>query len=184
MEHTCSYYCERPECIRAQRDELRDRLESAEAELAAVRGQLEEAQKHCDRLTGMKFSDRMHAALVDRAERAESALAAAKEGIAALMIKHGMATGHGDTCADLLRLLDRELAAAIATHHDDPVPGEKSLDNILKLSWRLADAYGLAVTATMSVTTWSKMSLCGATSPKSLRHANWCAWRRPRHPSG
>jgi hypothetical protein len=34
MEHTCSYYCERPECIRAQRDELRERLESAEAELA------------------------------------------------------------------------------------------------------------------------------------------------------
>lgn len=25
IEHTCSYYCERPECIRAQRDELRDR---------------------------------------------------------------------------------------------------------------------------------------------------------------
>ena len=22
-QHTCSYYCERPECIRAQRDELR-----------------------------------------------------------------------------------------------------------------------------------------------------------------
>ena len=34
MEHTCSYYCERPDCIRAQRDELRERLESAEAELA------------------------------------------------------------------------------------------------------------------------------------------------------
>ena len=33
MAHTCSYYCERPECIRAQRDELRERLESAEAEL-------------------------------------------------------------------------------------------------------------------------------------------------------
>ena len=24
--HSCSYYCERPECIKAQRDELRDRL--------------------------------------------------------------------------------------------------------------------------------------------------------------
>ena len=24
-DHTCSYYCDRPECIRAQRDELRDR---------------------------------------------------------------------------------------------------------------------------------------------------------------
>jgi hypothetical protein len=26
MIHSCSYYCERPECIKAQRDELRDRL--------------------------------------------------------------------------------------------------------------------------------------------------------------
>ena len=24
--HSCSYYCDRPECIKAQRDELRDRL--------------------------------------------------------------------------------------------------------------------------------------------------------------
>ena len=40
MEHTCSYYCERPECIRAQRDELRDRLgrelAAAKAEAAAM----------------------------------------------------------------------------------------------------------------------------------------------------
>jgi putative nucleotidyltransferase with HDIG domain len=37
-----------------------------------------------------------------------------------------------------------ELAAAIATHHDDPVPGEASLDNIVKVSWRLADCLGYA----------------------------------------
>ena len=37
-EHTCSYYCERPECIRAQRDELRDRLER---ELAAANAEYE-----------------------------------------------------------------------------------------------------------------------------------------------
>jgi hypothetical protein len=24
--HSCSYYCDRPECIKAQRDELRDRI--------------------------------------------------------------------------------------------------------------------------------------------------------------
>ena len=24
--HTCSYHCDRPECVRAQRDELRERL--------------------------------------------------------------------------------------------------------------------------------------------------------------
>ena len=28
--HTCSYYCDRPECVRAQRDELRQKLEQAE----------------------------------------------------------------------------------------------------------------------------------------------------------
>jgi len=28
--HTCSYYCERPECIRAQRDELRQAIAEAE----------------------------------------------------------------------------------------------------------------------------------------------------------
>jgi putative nucleotidyltransferase with HDIG domain len=37
-----------------------------------------------------------------------------------------------------------ELAAAIATHHDSPVRGEASLDNIVKVSWRLADTLGYA----------------------------------------
>jgi HD-like signal output (HDOD) protein len=35
-----------------------------------------------------------------------------------------------------------EMAAAIATHHDEPVPAEQSLDNIVKISWRLADTLG------------------------------------------
>lgn len=30
--HTCSYYCDRPECLKAQRDELRDRLEGLDGE--------------------------------------------------------------------------------------------------------------------------------------------------------
>jgi hypothetical protein len=29
--HTCSYYCDRPKCIKAQRDELRQKLEQAVA---------------------------------------------------------------------------------------------------------------------------------------------------------
>ena len=37
-----------------------------------------------------------------------------------------------------------ELAAAIAVHHDEPVPGEVSLDNLVKVSWRLSDALGYA----------------------------------------
>ncbi len=35
--HSCSYYCDQPECIRAQRDELRDRLEVMQAEMAELR---------------------------------------------------------------------------------------------------------------------------------------------------
>jgi hypothetical protein len=35
--HTCSYYCERHECIKAQRDELRQKLEQAEDAVAAER---------------------------------------------------------------------------------------------------------------------------------------------------
>jgi len=34
------------------------------------------------------------------------------------------------------------LALVIASHHDDPVPNEKSIDNIVRVSWRLTDALG------------------------------------------
>lgn len=37
-----------------------------------------------------------------------------------------------------------ELAAAIAAHHDDPASGERSLGNIIKVSWRLTDTLGHA----------------------------------------
>jgi putative nucleotidyltransferase with HDIG domain len=37
-----------------------------------------------------------------------------------------------------------ELAAALATHHDEPVPGERSLYNLIKVSWRLTDTLGYA----------------------------------------
>jgi len=37
-----------------------------------------------------------------------------------------------------------ELAAAIACHHDEPVPGEMDLDNLLRVAWRLSDALGFA----------------------------------------
>jgi hypothetical protein len=29
--HTCSYYCDRPACVKAQRDELRQKFEQAES---------------------------------------------------------------------------------------------------------------------------------------------------------
>ena len=34
--HSCSYYCDRPECIKAQRDELRERLAQPEQEPVAI----------------------------------------------------------------------------------------------------------------------------------------------------
>jgi putative nucleotidyltransferase with HDIG domain len=37
-----------------------------------------------------------------------------------------------------------EMAAAIAVHHEDLVPGELSLDNLIKVSWRLSDTLGYA----------------------------------------
>jgi putative nucleotidyltransferase with HDIG domain len=37
-----------------------------------------------------------------------------------------------------------QLAAAIATHHDEPVPNMRSLDNLIKVSWRLTDTLGYA----------------------------------------
>ena len=37
-----------------------------------------------------------------------------------------------------------DLAAALAVHHDEPVPNELSLDNLIKVSWRLSDTLGFA----------------------------------------
>ncbi len=37
-----------------------------------------------------------------------------------------------------------EFAAAMAVHHDDPVRGESSLDNVIKVSWRISDTLGYA----------------------------------------
>jgi len=37
-----------------------------------------------------------------------------------------------------------ELAAAIATHHDEPLVGEACLDTIIQVSWRLTDTLGYA----------------------------------------
>jgi putative nucleotidyltransferase with HDIG domain len=37
-----------------------------------------------------------------------------------------------------------ELAAALATHHDDPVSGDLTLENLVKVSWHLADTLGFA----------------------------------------
>ena len=50
-----------------------------------------------------------------------------------------------------------ELAAAIANHHDEPVPGVISLDNLIKVSWRLADALGYAAFSPKRLWTWEEL---------------------------
>jgi len=50
-----------------------------------------------------------------------------------------------------------ETAAAIATHHDDLVPGEVSLDNLIRVSWRLADALGYAAFSPDKRWTWEEL---------------------------
>jgi hypothetical protein len=47
--HTCSYYCDRPECVLAQRDELRQKLEQLiQAEREAVAKLVEELDRDND----------------------------------------------------------------------------------------------------------------------------------------
>jgi putative nucleotidyltransferase with HDIG domain len=53
-----------------------------------------------------------------------------------------------------------ELAAAIATHHNEPVPGAISLDNLIKVSWRLADALGYAAFSPKKLWTWEELIAC------------------------
>jgi hypothetical protein len=61
--HTCSYYCERPECIRAQRDELRQKLEQAEKQepvvfhvhKSAIKG-----EEHMKKITVVCHKDHSH----------------------------------------------------------------------------------------------------------------------------
>jgi putative nucleotidyltransferase with HDIG domain len=50
-----------------------------------------------------------------------------------------------------------ELADVIASHHDDPVPGERSLSNLIKLSWRLSDALGYAAFSPQRQWSWEEL---------------------------
>jgi putative nucleotidyltransferase with HDIG domain len=53
-----------------------------------------------------------------------------------------------------------ELAAAIAAHHAQPVPGELSLDNLIKVSWRLAGMLGYADFSLNELWTWEELIAC------------------------
>ncbi len=50
-----------------------------------------------------------------------------------------------------------ELAAAIATHHDEPVGVVADLDAVVQVSWRLADALGYAAFSPKKEWTWEQL---------------------------
>jgi putative nucleotidyltransferase with HDIG domain len=50
-----------------------------------------------------------------------------------------------------------ELAAVIATHHDDLGPGEFDLYNLVKVSWRLSDALGYAAFSPEKQRSWEEL---------------------------
>jgi hypothetical protein len=59
--HSCSYYCDRPKCIKAQRDELRDKAAQPEQEDGCPvcgsdvhdRDALDKAEREIERLTAL-----------------------------------------------------------------------------------------------------------------------------------
>lgn len=50
-----------------------------------------------------------------------------------------------------------ELAAIIATHHDLPVAGERSLDNLARVCWRLGDVLGYAAFSPARQWSWEEL---------------------------
>jgi putative nucleotidyltransferase with HDIG domain len=50
-----------------------------------------------------------------------------------------------------------ELAAIMASHHDDPVAGERSLYNLVKISWRLSDTLGYAAFSPAKQWSWEDL---------------------------
>jgi putative nucleotidyltransferase with HDIG domain len=50
-----------------------------------------------------------------------------------------------------------ELAAVAASHHEEPVPGERSLYNLIKISWRLSDTLGYAAFSPEKQYSWEEL---------------------------
>ena len=67
----------------------------------------------------------------------------------------------------------------IATHHDEPVPGERSLYNLVKVSWRLADTLGYAAFSPDKQCSWEELTAsCRMPSPRGSENR-----RKPPRPN-
>jgi hypothetical protein len=76
--HSCSYYCDRPECIKAQRDELRDRLAQPEQEPVAHVYLFEpngRPRVAWDNANGIKIGDKLYTAPPQRKPLTDGELA-------------------------------------------------------------------------------------------------------------
>jgi putative nucleotidyltransferase with HDIG domain len=51
-----------------------------------------------------------------------------------------------------------ELAAVIATHHDEPVPGDFDICNLIKVCWRLSDTLGYAAFSPDKQWSWEELT--------------------------
>lgn len=71
--HSCSYYCERPECIKAQRNELRDNADKQSATIAALRREVASLRSDVEHL------HQIAAGHLRKREAAERELAACRE---------------------------------------------------------------------------------------------------------
>lgn len=56
--HTCSLYCDRPECMKRQRDLLRDALEQSEARVRELEAERAEVARRINALRGRLVEDK------------------------------------------------------------------------------------------------------------------------------
>lgn len=104
--HTCSYECERPGCIRAQRDELVAKVE-------ALRKVVEEMQRRLDR----EESD--HGRTIDQRDAAEDALGRMFQAVTGRTAEWSSAWGYVDAIEEVeehIATLAQQLAAGDGCH--------------------------------------------------------------------
>lgn len=70
--------------------------------------------------------------LVDLVRRRENDLMAAHNGLTQMMLRQSLATGHGDTIADLIRELERQIKEDRERHHKDTAVLRARLDAMVK----------------------------------------------------
>lgn len=124
---TCSYYCDRPECVKAQRDALRDRFAKLEmeifpAEIAELMNKLETMERSRDALQAivseLRTGDNLRAIMADDTNALMEEIAHDKAQIRNLIAENDALRIEIDTdernindCMDRLHASDKEIAS-------------------------------------------------------------------------